>query len=73
MKAKIGREECISCAACWIDCPGFFEDGEDGMSQVAEPYRVDRDISVGKVPPDLEECVREAAENCPVEVIQVEE
>jgi ferredoxin len=73
MKVKIDREECISCATCWIDCPDFFEEGEDGTSQVVEPYRVGGEISVGEVPADLQVCVREAAEDCPVEAIQVEE
>jgi ferredoxin len=42
---------------------------ESGCSE----YRIDGDLSRGEVPEDLEDCVRQAAEGCPVEIIHIEE
>ncbi len=74
MKVNIDRDECTSCALCWIECPDFFEENfDDGMSQIVEKYRVGGDIAVGEAPQDLEDCVREAADECPVEIIYIDE
>lgn len=74
MKVTIEREECISCGACYADCPEVFEENaEDGLSQITEEYRVDDDPSVGEVPDDLADCVDNAAYACPVEIIDYEE
>jgi len=74
MKTTIDREECTLCGLCWETCPDFFEENpEDGMVQIIEDYRADRKISEGDVPGSLEECVREAAGDCPVEIIHVQE
>ncbi len=55
-------------------CPEFFEENpDDSLSQVREEYRVGGNPAEGIVPPDMEDCVREAADACPVEVILVEE
>jgi ferredoxin len=51
----------------------FEESPEDDMSQIVEQYRVDGDVAVGEVPAELEDCVRGAAEGCPVEIIHVGE
>lgn len=73
-KVTIDRDECISCAACWEDCPEFFEeDEEDGLSQVVEQYRDGSNVAVGEAPDELEDCVNEAADDCPVEIIHVRE
>jgi ferredoxin len=72
MKVKIDREECISCAACWIDCLFFEESPADGMSQVAEAYQTNSAPDGGDVPADLEDCVEEAADLCPVAIIHVD-
>jgi ferredoxin len=72
VKVQIERDECISCAACWDDCPDVFEENmEDGLSQVVEDYQVDEDPAVGEIPDDLEECAQDAADACPVEIIQL--
>jgi ferredoxin len=72
MKVEIDREECIACGTCWEDCPQVFEENEaDGLTQIAEAYQVNGDPAVGQVPDELEECVRTAAEGCPVEIINV--
>jgi len=73
MKVTIDRPECISCGACWEDCPEVFEENEaDGLSQIVQAYRVGGDPAVGQVTDELQACVQTAAEGCPVEVIHVE-
>ncbi|MCD6563444.1 MAG: ferredoxin [Thermoproteales archaeon] len=68
------RDECISDMACVSLCPDVFEmSEEDGKTQIVEKYRVDGKIEEGLVPEDLEECIRSAAEACPVQIIHVEE
>ena len=68
----IDRNNCISCAQCWTRCPEFFEESpEDGRSMVAEMYRVEGVLDEGSAPDRFEECLREAEEACPAEVIRV--
>jgi ferredoxin len=68
----IERDDCISCAQCWTRCPEFFEESpEDGRSMVAEMYRVEGKLNKGSAPDSFEECLREAEEACPAEVIMV--
>lgn len=72
MQVKLNRDECISCGSCWAICPDFFEeDPDDDVVQIVQAYRVNGDISIGQVPPEQEDYVRDAAETCPVEVIQI--
>ena len=62
MKATVDEETCIGCGLCAETCPEVFE-MDDDMARV----------KVNEVPEDLAETCREAAENCPVEAIQIEE
>jgi ferredoxin len=59
---------------CWDKCPQYFEQNtDDTFSEVVEKFRIGGDIALGTVPDDLEGCVREAADLCPVEIIHVED
>jgi len=70
VKVTINRNECVSCGTCVDSCPAFFELGaDDNFSQVCEAYRKEGRLEEGEVPPDLEACVTEAADLCPVQVI----
>jgi ferredoxin len=74
MKVTIERDECTMCGVCWESCPEFFEESpEDGLSQVVEKYRKDDALGEGVAPNSLSDCISEAAEGCPVEIIEVEE
>ena len=72
LRVTIDRDECIMCGACYAACPDLYEESpDDELSQVFLVYQVAGDPAVGEVPARLEDCVREAAEGCPVEIIHV--
>jgi ferredoxin len=74
MKVTIDREECIDCGVCYAECPEVFEeDDADGTSGIVEAYRVGGNPAVGQVPEEMAECLRTAADGCPVEAIHIEE
>jgi ferredoxin len=74
LRVTIDRDECISCGVCWTTCPEVFEENEDdGLSQIVEEYRVDDREDEGQAPEDLEDCLQDAAADCPVEIIHVGE
>ncbi|OGP65305.1 MAG: ferredoxin [Deltaproteobacteria bacterium RBG_13_47_9] len=62
MRVNIDEEACIGCEACVETCPEVFEMSGDIVI-----------IKVDEVPKDVADSCREAAENCPVECIQIEE
>ena len=71
MKVTIARSECVSCGSCWDTCPAFFEQNkDDSFSQVIAQYRVAENPAEGTAPGDLEACVTEAADICPVQIIR---
>jgi ferredoxin len=74
LKVTVNRDECISCGACWSDAPEFFVEAEDdGLTEIAAAYRVGGDRSKGEAPEDMADGVRDAADDCPVEIIEIEE
>ncbi len=56
---EVDKEKCIGCGSCVALCPDVFELGSDGKAQVKEGADTNK------------ECVKEAAEACPVEAIKV--
>ena len=63
MKAFVDKELCIGCGLCVEVCPEVFEIGNDDKSQA----------KVDLVPPAAEGSCREAANQCPVSAIKIEE
>ena len=61
MTAKV-NDGCISCGACVAACPEVFRLNDDG---VAEAYT--------SVAPEYEYTAKEARDDCPVSVIDIEE
>jgi ferredoxin len=73
MKVTIDRNECTSCGTCWETCPAFFEENpDDHFSQVIEKFRISGDSAGGSATEDLETCVTDAADLCPVSIITLE-
>jgi len=62
LKVSVDEDLCTGCELCAETCPEVFE-MKDGVSHV----------KVDVVPEDAEECARQAAEECPVEAISIEE
>jgi len=56
------EDGCTACELCVDECPGVFDLPEDTAI-----------VKEGVNFSDHEDCIREAAEGCPVEVIQFEE
>mgnify|MGYP001069851343 CR=1 FL=1 len=74
MKVTIDRDECTMCTVCWETCPDVFEESpEDGLSQIVEEFRDNGNVDQGVVPESLSDCVNEAADDCPVEIIHIKE
>jgi len=63
MKAIVNKETCVGCGLCADKCPDVFEMNDESIAEA----RTD------SVPPEAEDCCREAAERCPVEAICLEE
>ena len=61
MKVTV-TDDCVACGLCVESCPDVFDLGDD----IAE-------VKVDVVPAELEEAVREAAQDCPAESIIIEE
>lgn len=62
MKAIVDQDTCTGCGLCPETCPEVF----DMEGDVAT-------VKVDTVPPEVEGSCREAAEDCPVEAISIEE
>lgn len=73
MKVTIDRPNCTSYSTCWETCPAFFEESPtDHFSQVIEQFRIAGSIAEGTADEDLDACVTEAADLCPVQIIAIE-
>jgi ferredoxin len=60
MKVRI-EDTCTACGLCVENCPDVFEMGDDAAQ-----------VKMNEVPEGLEDAVRQAADECPVEAIIVE-
>ena len=63
MRVKIDKDLCIGCEACIDICPEVME-----MQDDLAITKIEDDI-----PEDLEDAVREAAEACPSQAIEIED
>jgi len=62
MRVIVDEETCIGCGLCAEESPEVFEMNDDKAR-----------VKVDEVPDEATESCKEAAENCPVEAIQIED
>ena len=62
MSVTVDEETCIGCGLCAETCPEVFEMNDDKAR-----------VKVDEVPEDALESCKKAAENCPVEAIEMKE
>lgn len=62
-RAFVDKSLCIGCGLCTQICPQVFEMGDDDKSHV----------KIDPVPPEAEESCHQAADQCPVSAIRIEE
>ena len=62
MRVTVDEETCIGCGLCAETCPEVFEMNDEKAR-----------VKVDEVPEDLADTCREAADDCPVEAIQIED
>ena len=70
-KVTLKREECISCGACAAVAPELFEMDEDGKSTLKGSAE-SSGIFSKNVNDSLAEKAKEAADSCPVKIIDTQ-
>jgi ferredoxin len=68
MKIHIDRDECIECGLCVSTCPDVFEMNTGQKASIVECYQLGG-AADGEVGEPLRKCAQEAADSCPVNVI----
>jgi ferredoxin len=63
MKAVVKTDVCIGCGLCVDICPEVFVLGDDNIAKTI----------VDRVPAEIKDKCNDAAKNCPVEAIDIEE
>ncbi|MEM3507270.1 MAG: ferredoxin [Candidatus Bathyarchaeia archaeon] len=68
---EVNREVCIGCGVCASLCPEVFEIDEENKSKISSKFSINQNekASTGKIPLNLLDCVKSAAESCPVSSI----
>ncbi len=62
MKTYVDQDTCIACGMCVSTCSEVYEFNDDGKAEAM----------VDVVPAELEENVKQAASDCPVDAIETE-
>jgi ferredoxin len=65
------RKKCIGCGACAATCPDFFEmSKKDGFATLKGSKKIgvgeEFELNIDKI-----DCVKDAAEMCPVKIIKI--
>ncbi|OIP76113.1 ferredoxin [bacterium (Candidatus Gribaldobacteria) CG_4_9_14_3_um_filter_36_15] len=70
MKIIHEKSKCIGCGSCVALCPKFFEIDEEGIAHL-KGSQLDSKTKEEILEIPKPECVKEAAEVCPVECIKI--
>jgi ferredoxin len=62
------RKKCIGCGACAGVCPIFFEMDKDGLATLKNSQKVGENFELETDNPG---CAKEAADACPVKIIEI--
>ncbi len=62
MKTYVDQDTCISCGLCVSTVNEVYDFNEEGKAEAI----------VDSVPPEQEEDARQAADNCPIDAIEIE-
>jgi ferredoxin len=63
------RKKCLGCGACAVVCPKFFEISEkDGLAILKNSKKLGEnfELEIDKI-----DCIKEAADVCPVKIIKI--
>ncbi len=70
MKIILEREKCIGCGSCQALCPKYFKLIEDGKSNLIGSKK-DSKTENEELEVEKEDCIKEAADACPVQIIKI--
>jgi len=66
------RKKCIGCGSCAAICPDFFEmDAKEGLANLKNSKRLadgSEELEIDKI-----DCIKEASDVCPVQIIKIKE
>lgn len=73
IRVTVRRDICIGCGVAPSLCPDIFI-LEDGRNRVVDRFSMETNdnISVGKLPEDMLDCIENAVTSCPVGAISYE-
>ncbi len=70
MKIIHERKKCIGCGACAVVCPKYWKIAEDGLSKL-KGGKTNAKTGNDELEVKSVDCNKEAAEACPVQIIEI--
>jgi len=70
-KLILERRKCIGCGSCSSICPKYFKLSDDGKGALKGENITSKDGLEERQLEEIEECVQQAADACPVQCIYI--